>query len=176
MGVKLFNQSIDAIFKNWSALQLAVAHQSGGPQTKEKAEWLVGATENWFYENDNLQDWEVAEFLEDIISAEFNLQIDDGSLLEVGRKICEYFEFCSKNEESAILTKLLSLPRCDLDKCKVEDDDDMEEINDTEDSVVKIDNLEIAEKKEPEVDEDGFQMVPSRKKKKEANYLSSHYL
>ena len=26
MGVLLFNQAIDAIFKNWSALQLAVAN------------------------------------------------------------------------------------------------------------------------------------------------------
>ena len=81
MGVLLFSHAIDAIFKNWSALQLAVAHvrvrqlkqfwclrfyfqQSGGPQSKEKAEWLVGATESWFYQNKDLQDWEVGDLLE----------------------------------------------------------------------------------------------------------------
>eukprot|EP00092_Neocalanus_flemingeri_P020571 GFUD01022286.1.p1 GENE.GFUD01022286.1~~GFUD01022286.1.p1 ORF type:complete len:170 (-),score=50.98 GFUD01022286.1:73-582(-) len=169
MGVQLFKHAIDAIFKNWSALQLAIAHQSGGPQSKEKAEWLVGATEAWFYENKDLQDWEVGDFLEDVVLTEFNLQIDDGSLVEIGRKICEYFEFCSKNNESDIRTKLLSLPRCDLAKCQVEEDDDndMEETQDvTDESEVKIDNLEISEKQEPVVDEDGFQMVSSKKKKK----------
>ena len=140
--------------------------QSGGPQTKEKAEWLIGATENWFYENEDLQDWEVGDFLEDVISAEFNLQIDDGSTIEIGRKICEYYEFCSKNEESAIRTKLLSLPRCDLSKCKVEDEEDEMEESDEHKEIVKIENLEISEKKEPLVDEDGFQMVTTKKKKK----------
>jgi len=167
MVVKLFNQSIDAIFKNWSALQLAVAHQSGGPQSREKAEWLVGATENWFNENGNLQDYEVADFLEEIILTEFNLQIDDGSLLEIGRKVCEYYEFCSKNEDSAIRNKLLSLPRCDLAKCKIEDEDnEMEDEDDVTEGVLKIDNLEISERKGPEIDEDGFEVVGSRKKKK----------
>eukprot|EP00090_Calanus_glacialis_P032668 TRINITY_DN54137_c0_g1_i1.p1 TRINITY_DN54137_c0_g1~~TRINITY_DN54137_c0_g1_i1.p1 ORF type:complete len:178 (+),score=54.99 TRINITY_DN54137_c0_g1_i1:36-536(+) len=166
MGVLLFSHAIDAIFKNWSALQLAVAHQSGGPQSKEKAEWLVGATESWFYQNKDLQDWEVGDLLEEIISNEFNLQIDDGSLVEVGRKICEYFEFCSSNNENAIRTKLLSLPRCDLAKCKVEDDEDDMDTDITEENEVIIDNLEIHEKKEPEVDEDGFQMVTTKKKKK----------
>ena len=47
--------------------------QAGGPLSKEKAEWLVGATETWFYENRNLQDFEVGDFLEDVISNEFNV-------------------------------------------------------------------------------------------------------
>merc|ERR1712083_590201 len=46
---QLFNEAIASIFKSWCALQLAVAHETGGPQSKEKAEWMVGATETWFY-------------------------------------------------------------------------------------------------------------------------------
>ena len=142
--------------------------QAGGPLSKEKAEWLVGATETWFYENRNLQDFEVGDFLEDVISNEFNVIIDDGSCVEVGRKICEYFEICSKNDESAIRTKLLSLPRCDLAKCKVEDDDGEVEDMDTccDEDTIQVDSLEIKESKEPEIDEDGFQMVTTKKKKK----------
>merc|ERR1719420_138113 len=104
-GAQLFNKAIASIFKSWSALQLAVVHETGGPQSKEKAEWMVGATETWFYENDDLEDWEV----------------NDGSYLEIGKKICEYFEFCNNNSENAVIKKLLSLPRCDVEKSKVDD-------------------------------------------------------
>ena len=120
-GAQLFNKAIASIFKSWSALQLAVVHETGGPQSKEKAEWMVGATETWFCENDDLEDWEVADFLEDVASTEFNLEVNDGSYLEIGKKICEYFEFCNNNSENAVRIKLLSLPRCDVEKSKVDD-------------------------------------------------------
>jgi len=121
-GAQLFNEAIASIFKSWSALQLAVQHETGGPQSKEKAEWMVGATETWFYENDDLEDWEVADFLEDITSAEFNLEVNDGSHEEIAKKICEYFQFCNNNSESAVRTKLLSLPKCDVENSKVHDE------------------------------------------------------
>jgi len=118
-GIQLFHRAIEIIFKNWSALQLAVAHESGGPQSKEKAEWMVGATETWFHENEDLEDWEVEEFLEDVVSTEFNLEVNDGSCLEIGQKICEFFQFCSNNNASAIETKLSELPKCDPDQFTV---------------------------------------------------------
>merc|ERR1711936_1195579 len=73
---------------------------------------MVGATETWFYENDDLEDWEVADFLE----------VNDGSHEEIAKKICEYFQFCNNNSESAVRTKLLSLPKCDVENSKVHDE------------------------------------------------------
>ena len=58
--------------------------QGGGPQSKEKAEWMEEVTENWFHENRDIQAFEVEEFLGEILETEFQLQIDDGSLGEVG--------------------------------------------------------------------------------------------
>ena len=131
---------------------------------------MVGATENWFYENSELQDWEVGDFLGEILANEFNLEIQDGSLPEVGRKICEFFEVCSKCNEKEIRAKMMTLPRCDLSKSRVEDDDymDDEDSMDIEESADKIEDLAIKENKEPVVDDDGFQMVTrsmARKKK-----------
>ena len=72
-----FRTAITAIFKNWTALQLAVNHVSGwykkikfarynffpqnagGPQSKEKAEWMEESLETWFYENKDLEPYEV---------------------------------------------------------------------------------------------------------------------
>ena len=132
---------------------------------------MVGVTENWFYENKDLENYEVADFLEEIIQNEFNLSIDDGSLLEVGTYLTEYFKICTipSYEEETVLNFLRWLPKCDLSKCKVEDEDEMMEDNrmDTEESISQINNLQISERKtdEPEIDESGFVLVKSRKKK-----------
>ena len=67
---------------------------------------MAGATENWFYENKDLQDFEVEDFLGEIMQNEFNLQIDDGSLEEVARSVCEYYDLCSASDEELVRTKL----------------------------------------------------------------------
>jgi len=172
MVVKFFNVAIDAIFKNWSALQLAVAHQAGGPESREKAEWMKSATENWFYENNNLEKWEVEGFLETVIVNEFYVQIDDGSLYEVAGKVCDFFEICSNSDEETIRKKLLTLPKCDLSKCMVKDaDDDAVAMDTTEEYLKQIDDLEISKKvrNEPEIDEDGFEMVKPKQRKNKGN-------
>jgi len=169
-----FGTAISAIFKNWTALQLAVNHNAGGPQSKEKAEWMEESLETWFYQNKDLEPYEVEEFLGDIIEAEFQLQIDDGSLREVGCKVCEFFRICSTQSQEKVIEKLQTLPRCDLSQCKVEEGEEMDEengevvvrsepVNGTE-NVEGMDNMEISSShKEPEVDEDGFQMVSKKK-------------
>jgi len=168
-----FYTAIDAIFKNWSGLQLAVANNAGGPQSVEIAQWMVQVTENWFYENKDLEPYEVTEFLEEIISQEFNVMIDDGSGGEIGRLICQYFVLCSKEDESVIKEKLKSLPRCDLSLSKVENDDG--EMDDTTENIssnvvqqvegMDIENNINEESEQSRTDEDGFTVV-SRKKKK----------
>ena len=112
----------------------------------------------------------MADFLEEIIQNEFSLGIDDGSLLEVGTYLTEYFKICTNPSygEESVLNFLRSLPKCDLSKCKIQDEEEVEEDNvmDTEESLCNLNNLQISEKKKDETtDEDGFVMVKSRKKK-----------
>ena len=132
---------------------------------------MVGVTENWFYENKDLENYEVADFLEETIQNEFNLSVDDGSLLEVGTYLTEYFKICTSPSygEETVLNFLRSLPKCDLSKCKIQDEDESVEDNqmETEDSLSGLNNLQISEKKkeEPEIDQDGFVLVKARKKK-----------
>jgi len=165
-----FRTAITAIFKNWSALQLCVAHQGGGPQSKEKAEWMEEVTENWFHENRDIQAFEVEEFLGEILETEFQLQIDDGSLGEVSRKVCESFTICTSQPEAVVLERLKALPRCDLSKCLVEEGEEMEEdggevvrqVAPSTPAVEELAGMEIGHR-EPEIDEEGFQMVSNKK-------------
>ena len=76
--VPYFRTAITAIFKNWTALQMAVSHvsfflklngatcsfylkEAGGPKSKAIAEWMEEALETWFYENKDLEAVEVNE-------------------------------------------------------------------------------------------------------------------
>jgi len=162
--LKYFKVAIDAIFQNWSALQLAVTQGAGGPQSKEKAEWMVGVMENWFYENKDLEDFEVADFLDEIMQNEFTLSIDDGSLDDVARTVCEYFTICSSSDEADIKAKLQSLPKCDLSKCQFKDEFNDEEAESNHETVEKAENTDD-KSNVAEVDEDGFETVKSRRKK-----------
>merc|ERR1711953_1199819 len=66
-GLKYFKVAIDALFKNWTALQMLARDGAGGPQSRDKAEWMTGATENWFYENKDLDVYE-RDSLKSVIS------------------------------------------------------------------------------------------------------------
>lgn len=116
-----FALATQAILKNWTALQLIVAHQSAGPTTPAKAEWLAAAIPQWFQENPDLTPDEVAGFLEDLIVDEFHVQIEDGSYEEVGGMLLKYQRICHTLSPDQVQTELQKLPRCDLSRSRVQD-------------------------------------------------------
>lgn len=175
---KNFQISVDAILKNWTALQLAVSQGAGGPQSKEIAQWMVDATVQWFNENNNLEPYEVTEFLEQIIIQELNLMIDDGSSDEIGTTLCEFYQLCTSSKSTdEIVSKIRTLPKCDLSKCKV-DGEPLNTINEDENKLEQqMSNMEVdkpsaessnllngANHSRMEPDPDGW-MVVERKKK-----------
>ena len=112
---RYFHISCDAILKNWSALKLAVSNEAGGSQTNEIAQWMVDAVVQWFNENENLEGYEVADFLEQIMAQEFNMQIEDGSSDEIGTAICEFYQLCSSSKSpEEIISKVRTLTKCVL--------------------------------------------------------------
>ena len=172
-----FYTACDAILKNWTALQLAVSNEAAGPQSKDIAQWMVDAVVQWFNENKDLEAYEVADFLEQIIAQEFHLQIDDGSSDEVGTTICEFYQLCSSSKTSEeIISKIRSLPKCDLSLCQIDGERDKlsSEKSTLEEQMsgMEVDNSTIPESSKlngannliNEPDPDGW-MVVGRKKK-----------
>ena len=98
-GNTLFYQCIQGILKSWTALQLAVSHSFAGPHSSEKAQWLVGVIETFFKENDNLESYEVEEFLEEIMSNEFNIVAEDSSIKQISVELCNLFHFWSLGKQ-----------------------------------------------------------------------------
>ncbi|KAM6389951.1 pre-rRNA-processing protein TSR2 homolog, partial [Rhynochetos jubatus] len=81
----LFASGVRAVLGGWAALQLAVAQGFGGPQSPEKAAWLVGAVQEFFTQNADLEEEEVEEFLAEVMDNEFDTAVEDGSLRQVSR-------------------------------------------------------------------------------------------
>lgn len=166
-SMSYFRASIDAIFKNWPALQLLVTNQAAGPQSAEIAEWMITATEQWFSENQNLSTSEVSSYLEDIIVNEFNVEIQDDSYDEIGQLLCKMASVCASQDEARIVAELQKLPKYDMAKCRIQQDEDGESDSGDEDESMDCDDVsEMSNRNQkPQPDEDGWVTVPSRRKK-----------
>ncbi|XP_071171913.1 pre-rRNA-processing protein TSR2 homolog [Mytilus edulis] len=128
----LFQTSLSQILDSWTVLKLAVEHGFGGGESREKAEWMVLAIDQWFKENKNLDPYEVEEFLADILNAEFDTIADDGSLPEIASMICGVHRLCSNGDEPAVRQRLQHLQKPSLKQCARAPSDD-EEDNDEDD-------------------------------------------
>lgn len=173
-----FHSAVDAIFQNWTALQLAVSQGAAGPQSADKAKWMVSATVQWFSENKDLECYEVEDFLADVVNREFNVIIDDGSLTEISRLVCEFYRLSTtKNCQEEFQRRLQALPKCDLSKCQVQvEQGEPEEVvveqqqqqtaDEDKDDDHGLSTLSLDEQKtETEEDPDGWTVVKPRKKK-----------
>ena len=59
----VFREAVSVVFGEWRALQLAVEQQFGGPDSREKAQWLEAVTVDFL--RDNGQVYEVETVSED---------------------------------------------------------------------------------------------------------------
>jgi pre-rRNA-processing protein TSR2 len=161
-----FRTAVEAILKNWTALQLAVSQHAAGGHSAAVANWMVDAVLQWFSENKDLQPFEVSEFLEDILNQEFNVIIEDGSSDEIGTFICEFFSLCLTKSEEEVVARLRTLPKCDLAACRVESDEQGTEANQAE-LAGNLEDMDLdvePTKKQPEVDPEGWQVITRKKK------------
>lgn len=157
----LFKKSVETVLKNWTGLQLAVCH--GGSHSAQVAEWMVGAVVQWFEENKNLEQSEVAEFLETILNQELDVLVQDESTFHVSKLICEFHQLCAQSQKEQVLEKLRQLPQsCDLSSCKVQQEEDEEESEPENASTTSNGQQQTMEV--DSVDPDGWTVV-SRKKK-----------
>ena len=174
-----FRMAVEAILKNWSALQMVVTQGAAGPESANIAAWMVDATVQWFGENKALQADEVEDFLLDIINQYFNVLVQDGSAEEIGQLICSFFSAAAdKNttDESFRTSLQKALPKCDLSVFKVNNDiqeleeennlaKDLQELNVQEEKSDEQESISV--NKEPIVDADGFTTVVSSSKRRQ---------
>jgi pre-rRNA-processing protein TSR2 len=170
----------------WPALTLSIQNAWGtsSPQiSADKRDWLAGALSDLFAQN-QLRDLEdLEDVLEQVMSDEFEVVVDDGSLEEVARKIWSGVKTVrggEGKEVKALQQEWESKRGKSVQGTQVEgndgstDEEDDEEWNgfaDNGDGGVDVDMdeapalIESRPKIEPEVDEDGFTKVVGRRRK-----------
>lgn len=88
--------------------QIAVDNGLGGAHS-QKAEWMVHALQQYFIDNDELQQDEVEEFISDLMNNEFDTLVDDGSLPQVAQKVCEMFRQCQQDKLTEVREQIKQL-------------------------------------------------------------------
>ncbi|XP_050688046.1 pre-rRNA-processing protein TSR2 homolog [Eriocheir sinensis] len=105
-----FKKAVEVTLSNWPALQFAVQQQAGGAESAAIAEWMVGVTEQYFYDNQDLEAEEVAEYLTTIMDQELNTMVEDESDTEIGSCLCRYYQLCVAGSDAQVLSELAKIP------------------------------------------------------------------
>ncbi|XP_045112086.1 pre-rRNA-processing protein TSR2 homolog isoform X2 [Portunus trituberculatus] len=171
-----FKKAVQITLSNWPALQFAVQQQAGGPQSAAIAEWMVGVTEQYFYDNEDLEAEEVADYLATIMDQELNTMVEDESDVEVGQCLCRFYRLCVEGSDAQVLDDLSKIP-VGMPSFRVQDLCEEEEESDKPPQLVdRLGALQLAEappRPEPEPrtaeqlrdEAEGWTMVQRRKHK-----------
>ena len=172
-----FGHSIWYLLTSWPPMNLALAEQWAGEQTSDKRDWLAGYISDVFVEQPDVD----AEYIEDILlqvmGDEFDCEVQDESQQVVAREIIRM-----RNEImiEGRLEAAEEVKRTFLEKRgrtariqnagereeEVDSDEEIEIDGDGDDNMGEAPALvPVREKVEPEVDEDGFTKVVSKKRR-----------
>ncbi|OAF71795.1 Pre-rRNA-processing protein TSR2 [Intoshia linei] len=100
-----FSIIVTKIFSSWSTLQF-LKKNSEHPHVNEICEWLISVVVDWFKMNDDIQNYELSSFIQEILDNELNVYIDDGSLNLISSTLCECYRNLS-NQKLEPITVLL---------------------------------------------------------------------
>ncbi|XP_030640500.1 pre-rRNA-processing protein TSR2 homolog [Chanos chanos] len=106
---EVFIEGVRAVLETWPVLQIAVDNGFGGMYSKQKAEWMVDAVQQYFHDNADLQLYEVEDFLSEVMNNEFDTMVDDGSLPQVAEAVCQMFRQCQQGKLSEVREQINQL-------------------------------------------------------------------
>ena len=89
-----FKAGMSAVFKMWTALELALFHQWGGQQGGEAALDLQEELYNMFLLPERIYKDDVSITIEDYMERHFNTILEDDSPDEIGALLCEMWRLC----------------------------------------------------------------------------------
>ncbi|XP_044206540.1 pre-rRNA-processing protein TSR2 homolog [Thunnus albacares] len=88
---ELFTDGVRAVLHSWPVLQIAVDNGFGGVYGQQKADWLVDVVQQYFHDNADLQQYEVEDYISQLMDQEFDTVVDDGSLPQVSKNLMQMF-------------------------------------------------------------------------------------
>lgn len=163
----------------WPALTLAVQNNWGGADSAEKRDWLGGEILSLFENDPETNGYDVESMLLQVMQDEFEVVIDDESAFDTADQIMKLKAQCALGNFTDVLKLKERWEKKSANNASVanafqmvdngEDDQDTDG-SDDEDGGMDVEMSDAPasrpkEKIEPEIDEDGFQTVVSKKKR-----------
>lgn len=90
-----FKEGLGSVFRQWTALELAVDQQWGGVNSSEKADQLINSILSMFSSSKKVYKDEIVVFLEDYLEIEFSIICEDDSPSEIAELLLDMWRQCS---------------------------------------------------------------------------------
>ncbi|XP_046404580.1 pre-rRNA-processing protein TSR2 homolog [Ischnura elegans] len=97
-----FQEVVAAVFDNWTALQLAIANGPGGLKSQEIVSNMISSVTQSICSNENIDSYDVADMLHDMLDENFQTVCEDDSPEEVGEVLLKYFSKCCAGEKHLV--------------------------------------------------------------------------
>ncbi|XP_071455255.1 pre-rRNA-processing protein TSR2 homolog [Hetaerina americana] len=113
-NVKLMNdfrEVVGTVFDSWTALQLAIANGPGGLKSQEMVSDMINSVTQLICANENIDSYEVADLLHDMMDENFQTICEDDSPEEVGSALCQYFLKCRSGEKHLVDLELSNVKK-----------------------------------------------------------------
>lgn len=178
-----FDNSIWYTLALWPALTTAVQNSFGGPDSSDKRDWFAGAISELFASRPDTDHDDLVVFLLQVMEDEFDVRVEDESEEEIAAQVVGCRKKILGDGERGVYDNLVQRWK-GRGKMKVElremqeEEGEWSDLEDDGDDDVAMGGMEDGEapqlasapkeKKEkalPEIDEEGFEKVLSRKKR-----------
>ncbi|CAF0774860.1 unnamed protein product [Adineta ricciae] len=103
---------IRSVFSRWTALQLAVDHSMGGPNSQAKYEAFIDAFGQHLVRNVrptlsvSSMEQDLQEYLDEVLDEEFNTVLDDGSSAELAQLFIRYIQLIQQGRLADVQQEL----------------------------------------------------------------------
>ncbi|KAK5780347.1 Tsr2p PWA37_002692 [Arxiozyma heterogenica] len=163
-----FELGISMLVYSWDALDIAVINQWGGIESAEKRDWITGIIVDLFKNNKAVDSPLLEETLLYAMLDEFDTHVDDGSAQPIANNMIILYDECRQLNYSRVeelYTKWLERQKTGANKERyVEINKVISDSEEDEDMNVEVeqDHIEPASRYEPIIDDDGFEMVQKK--------------
>eukprot|EP01132_Coremiostelium_polycephalum_P005261 gene5261-6549_t len=170
----IFEQATLRVFKQWTALQLALANEWGGKNTADKIEEMRQDVIDLFLVGKPVYRDQIESILDECMSQDLNTVAEDGSYREVAEIIIQCFNLAMQGQFDQIVQlvgneEVNVLQHCTKSGSQDDDDDDDDDESDGDDSMMddSEDNNNNSfnnnnNQKSNEPDDDGWITVPQK--------------
>lgn len=165
-----------AVYK-WEELATAVENSWGGPKSAEKRGWISGIVIELFKESNAVDIQLIEETLLYAMVDEFDVQVDNDSALEISALVMTFYKQVREQEYDqidALYARWQEKRNSQEENKQVHiggdpnnpDVSDSEEDEDEDEDDMEIDEAIVEQKDEPLIDDDGFQLVQKKGKRR----------